>query len=81
MAIVPFDWETAGWGPPLADLASIDLDAYGEEACGLWGGHRTELERLSCIGQLFRLLTSVSWDSTWLTKEWVSRPPQTPRPI
>src|SRR5207247_194188 len=28
LALMVFDWETAGWGTPAADVAKVDLDAY-----------------------------------------------------
>jgi hypothetical protein len=74
----PIDWETAGWGVPAADLTRIDVVAY-------WGLARTwhsglnpdRVRRLAELGQVFRTIAAIEWESTGLVFEapaMISRP-------
>jgi Ser/Thr protein kinase RdoA (MazF antagonist) len=72
--IVPFDWETAGWGAPLIDLEFVDLKAYWSETNRFWGGQAADLRRLVDFGLLFRWLAAASWDVPALPTPWISRP-------
>jgi hypothetical protein len=74
--VLPFDWETAGWGAPLADLSRIDLRAYSAQTAGFWGPYLPALERLTVIGRIYRLLVSITWELPSLGTDWVSRPIQ-----
>lgn len=73
--LVPFDWETAGWGVPLADLAQLgissrgsslflSLDVYSEAVAEVWP-HVTlgDVQRWAQIGSVFRLLAIMSWEA------------------
>jgi hypothetical protein len=73
--LLPFDWETAGWGVPAADVALVDAPAYWEVVREAWGhlGLRG-VERLAELGRLFRLLAAVRWASLSLAREWVGNP-------
>ena len=73
-SILPFDWETAGWGPPVVDLELVDLAAYASEARDLWKTRVGDLERLAKVGHLFRLLAAVTWEIPGLLTPWVWRP-------
>jgi hypothetical protein len=81
------DWELAGWGVPVADLApargsdsaqQLDVEAY---AAAL-RGHGPALdgraiERLSLLGYLFRRFAAIDWDSLSLHYEdpfWLIAP-------
>ena len=72
--IVPFDWEMSGWGPPLADLASVDVDVYGAHSGTFWAGFAPDLGHLADVGRLLALLAAVSWEGPWLRTSWLERP-------
>ena len=70
------DWELAGWGPPMVDLApargaigasQVEPEPYlaelGELAAGL---DAERLSRLRDLGHLFRRLAAIDWDTTHL---------------
>ena len=74
--LIALDWETAGWGPPAADIpfsptrclrphqwdGTVPLDAYARHAAERWDGPRMrDLERLARIGILFRAIAGVRW--------------------
>jgi Phosphotransferase enzyme family len=64
-ALLVFDWETAGWGPPAADLgssASPDLTAYQSVVGTHWPGlGAQDLQRLAHVGKVFRNLAAIDW--------------------
>jgi thiamine kinase-like enzyme len=80
------DWETAGFGVPVADLASLATESgttspqclmedYLSVAGPLWGNPSTiELDRCARLGILFRLLASVNWAAQSLTYSDLGRP-------
>jgi len=61
-SLVTFDWDMAGWGPPLRDLAHIDLGAYLHAARPVWGGRAGDLARLADIGRLLGLIAAIGWE-------------------
>jgi aminoglycoside phosphotransferase (APT) family kinase protein len=64
---VAFDWETAGWGPPAADLTKIDVTAYWEAARLSWNTLSLEtVHDWARIGHLFQLLAAIDWKGTEL---------------
>jgi len=64
---VAFDWETAGWGPPAADLTKIDVTAYWETARLVWTTLSLEtVHEWTRIGYLFQLLAAIDWKGTEL---------------
>jgi aminoglycoside phosphotransferase (APT) family kinase protein len=77
-ALFPFDWETAGWGLPAADLApsrglpsQIDLPAYWSAVRGHWPGLGQEgVERLARAGIVFRRLAAVAWECARVASPW-----------
>ena len=79
-ALLPIDWETAGWGVPAADLApsrglalqsQVDLEVYAARAQEYWPGVGTAtLCRLVTVGGLFRRLAAVDWASDGLVHPW-----------
>jgi hypothetical protein len=78
LSVLAFDWEMAGWGTPVADLAQTrpgpDIYAYWESVQGEWPTVGLErLERLACVGTIFRLLASVDWIAGDLASWWVRR--------
>lgn len=77
--IVAFDWETAGVGPPAADLAMLP---GGEDEVLLYHALVTKawpeitpavVRRLRVVGQLFRLLHCVEWELRSFTHPWIDR--------
>ena len=81
------DWELAGWGVPVADLApargthetlQIDPETYAEAMRGHGPAlDRRAIERLSQIGYLFRRLAAIEWETLSLHFEdplWLSLP-------
>jgi hypothetical protein len=70
-AVLPFDWEVAGWGPPAADLAECpDLPAYREAVRRSWPElDAVALRRLTTCGRAFRALAAASWASGDLAYE------------
>ena len=73
LSVFPFDWEVAGRGVPVTDLANISAAAYVETASDAWAGLSVEdVEVLANIGWVFRLLEWVSWARFRLKGEWAS---------
>ena len=72
--VVPFDWETAGWGVPATDLRLLDLSTYWSAIQSAWSKVSIQdIQRLANIGELFTCLDSISWSSQWLEFQWVER--------
>jgi hypothetical protein len=73
IVLLPFDWETAGWGHPIADLArfaedsvassaSQDLCVYRSIVRRFWpqlGVH--DIRMLANLGVIFRLINAINW--------------------
>ena len=80
--IVVFDWEHAGWGVPAVDLAQLtapsrrlaanpDIPTYWSIVQARWPGASQEAcWRLAHCGTVFRMLTSLSWDTQHLAYDW-----------
>ncbi|MBI3978563.1 MAG: aminoglycoside phosphotransferase family protein [Chloroflexi bacterium] len=72
-AILTFDWELAGWGSPVADLAQSppsayyfaanpDLATYWRVVCDHWPGvDRQTWRHLAQVGTLLRCIAGISW--------------------
>ncbi len=73
--VFPIDWETAGWGPPAADIGECpDLVTYRAEA--LRYGVAWNAETLRCwaaAGKVLRYIAALEWASTFLTLGWPPR--------
>jgi Phosphotransferase enzyme family len=89
LALVPFDWGSAGWGVPAADLvqsgggpdtdwdywASPDLDAYGAAAREAWPHlDPQDLQEVAVLGKIFRCLVCIDLEAQSFATEWVERP-------
>jgi aminoglycoside phosphotransferase (APT) family kinase protein len=76
--LFPIDWETAGWGVPAADLTRVDVTAYWEVVRESWAGLGLQaIQRLATVGQVFRALAAIGWDSPELaydTARYLCRP-------
>lgn len=58
--LMPFDFESAGYGCPAIDLSFLDGDAYMGEARGWWSGlDGDELERLRGVGRVLGGLKAI----------------------
>lgn len=76
-ALLPFDWESAGWGPPAIDLSlrGLDLHAYWVTVRGTWPELELGLlEQLAVVGRLFQLLAHIEWEAKGLSSPWLHRP-------
>jgi hypothetical protein len=76
--LFPIDWETAGWGVPSADLTRVDIAAYWSVVREWWPNLVMQsIERLANVGQVFRSLAAIDWESVSLafdTDEWLREP-------
>ena len=80
-----FDWESAGWGIPVVDLAQAqpdagrvsanpDIHAYWVAVQGRWPTLDLDtVERLAHVGTVFRLLAAIGWVATGLESGSVQR--------
>lgn len=77
--LVAMDWETAGWGAPAADVASIRgadgergaLELYASLARERWP--RLDVRavlRMVEVGKLFRRLAAIDWCGVMLPHRW-----------
>jgi thiamine kinase-like enzyme len=64
VAVLVFDWEVAGWGPPGVDLARFAADRHHEAMsayCGAAGVSPAAAWRNAELGVVFRLLAAIDW--------------------
>jgi aminoglycoside phosphotransferase (APT) family kinase protein len=85
--LLPFDWGSAGWGVPAADLtqtrapsdawntwAGPDLDVYRATVRYAWPHVSLgDLEALAALGKAFRCLYSVDVEAEYLGEPWVEK--------
>ena len=86
LALLPFDWGSAGWGIPVADLAQSgmesgipwnywanpDLAVYYSVVRESWPHLNTQdLEPLAIIGKIFRSLVCINLEAPGFAMEWV----------
>lgn len=75
--LLPFDWESAGWGPPAIDLglAGLDLGAYLSAVRTAWPDVEFGLiQRLAVVGRVFQLIAHIEWEARGLATPWPYRP-------
>jgi len=85
-ALLPFDWGSAGWGIPAADLAQSgmalndcwnywanpDLDTYCSVAWESWSRLEVQdVESLATIGKIFRCLVCINLEAPSFAMGWV----------
>ena len=75
MTLLPFDWEMAGWALPAADMAKCpDAALYWSTVRQHWPALNWEdIERMTHVGAMFRLLASIYWEAVSLefpSVEW-----------
>jgi Phosphotransferase enzyme family len=77
--MLAFDWETAGWATPAADLALLPGDgaesrAYHRRVVARWPGlSRADVDRLRRVGTVLRLVHSVYWEARSFRHAWIER--------
>lgn len=87
MCLFALDWETAGWGPPAADLApshgdtplpAVDFSLYWSIIRERWPEmDMQDIRRLENIGQMFRQIAAIYWESPSMAYEqpdWLLKP-------
>jgi hypothetical protein len=74
VALLPLDWEKAGWGVPAADLEQLDVSTYWSVIRNVWSEvDLQDLQRLAHLGRIFRCLAALGWDSRRLEYHGVER--------
>jgi len=83
-ALYVMDWEMAGWGIPVVDLApshgmpssaEVDLSAYLAIAREFWRNlDMPTLQFVLHVGCVFRRLAAIYWSSKGLSYPWVEEP-------
>jgi len=83
LIILPYDWEFAGWGPPMIDLApsppmstrfsaNPDIITYRTVVRNAWSHVALSIyKQFADIGTIFRLLAAINWAAEGLKYEWV----------
>ena len=73
--VFPIDWETAGWGPPAADMGECpDLATYGAEALKYGVSWSAETIRgWAAVGKILRHIAALEWASASLIGGWPPR--------
>jgi hypothetical protein len=75
MAILPFDWEKAGWGIPAEDISRVHLPTYWSTIKDHWPGLDIQaLQRLASVGKVFRCLVFLDWIAPGLAFQSVEQP-------
>lgn len=83
IVLLPFDWEIAGWGIPVADLApsrrryqdmQVDLAVYSAIVRDYWSGvDMSVIRQMSEVGLLFRRLAAIDWASLDLVYQYTEQ--------
>jgi hypothetical protein len=74
MALYPFDWETVGFGTPVADLSAIDIPLYVDDVRHLWPNLSiVDVRQCVLVGRVFRFLASIDWSCDNLHRGWNTR--------
>jgi Phosphotransferase enzyme family len=80
IALLPFDWEKAGWGTPAADLADLeqaDLAIYWSVVRRAWPYlDLQDIEQMANLGRIFWGLAAISWERWHFEYSWENWPPQ-----
>ena len=72
-ALVPFDFENAGWGVPAVELRQVDLDAYLGLVRNEWAVDRAQVARLGALGGGLASLKSIPGEASTLSSPWPRR--------
>jgi hypothetical protein len=68
--LLPFDFESAGWGPAAADLRNVDVRAYASAVWATWGLDVRDLETLADVGVGTFALKSIPGEARALESPW-----------
>jgi hypothetical protein len=69
LALLPFDWEKAGWGTPAEDISRVDLSTYRDVVRESWPHvGLSDLERVATVGTVFRCLVYLEWLTSELSE-------------
>jgi len=69
LALLPFDWEKAGWGTPAEDISRVDLSAYLDVVRESWPHvGLSDLERVAAVGKVFRCIVYLDWLTSELSE-------------
>ena len=73
--LLVYDWSTAGWGVPSADLTTVDVPAFLAVADSPWGYQGiAAVEKLATLGLVFRYIAAIHWELVQLEFPWVDKP-------
>ena len=73
--LLPFDWESSGFGDPAHDLENLDITTYQATVSQSWLSFDMEKAyRLAEIGKIYRLLMLIYWSSENLVYPWAEKP-------
>jgi len=68
--LLVMDWETAGWGSPVEDIAGLDVDSYLHEVRDVWSHlDAPSIRRAEVVGRVFRTLAWIAATTRWLGSE------------
>jgi hypothetical protein len=70
MCFLAYDFESAGWGLPAADLSQVDLATYGRLVGGVWEFACDDLELLASLGKGLRSIKSITGEERTLASKW-----------
>jgi hypothetical protein len=69
-ALVPLDWEAAGWGPPVVDLSFVDAGRYHSLVSTKWPELSVEaIARAATAGRILWHLSAIRWATRDLPAE------------
>jgi hypothetical protein len=72
--LLPFDWESAGYGVPAPDLEGLDIAVYRSTISKCWPYLLIEdVEQLAKIGHFCWLIKYVFWASAKLEYPWIEK--------
>lgn len=72
--VLAFDWEAAGWGFPVTDLALADPESYCAEAARIGAAvGRSWFDAAASVGQVLWCLAAIPGERDHLASPWVSR--------
>jgi hypothetical protein len=69
-SFAPFDFESAGWGVPAAELWQLDLDRYLRATAPVWRLESRDLERIAAIGGGLFSIKSIGGEVATLSSPW-----------
>jgi preprotein translocase subunit Sss1 len=77
--LIAFDWETAGWATPAADLILLADDeaatrVYHSRIARSWPRVAlADVDRLRHVGTVLRLVHAVRWETRWFRHAWIEQ--------